>query len=199
MRRGVNFRSHSTTLGAWSLYLGLAVPFAILAHLVFDVTDAGLSWAVLLRPAHCALLALAGAAALATAYGLGAGVPGPERRRRLALVRAALQIERRPLLRFAVAAVAQAMIVLATVSLDEATLHPQRLLLAVLGAILAVVASGLAIRIAERRVIDLILRVPRRPGLRRASRIRRVRALRSLRAYALFRPNRPPPLLTVPI
>lgn len=196
MRLGLTFRPRRGDLRAWSLYLGLAAPFAILAHLVFDVVDVGFTWAVLLRPAHIVLIALAAGATLAIAHGLGARLSGPERRRRLALVRASLQVDRRPLLRFIVATVVQTMIVAATVSLDGSTLHPQRLVLAVLAAVLAVVASGLAIHVAERHVLDLILCAPRRAGLRRLSRAVRVRALRSLRPYSLFRPNRAPPLLT---
>lgn len=199
MRRSVIFRSRLGDLRAWSLYLGLTVPFAILAHLVFDVLDAGFSWTVLSRPAHVVLVGLAAGAALTTAFGLGLGLPSPERRRRLALLRASLQFDRNPLLRIAVGTVAQVMIVLATVSLDEATLHPQRLLPAVFAALLAVVAGGWAIRIAERRVLDLVLHAPRSRRAHRAARAGHVRAGRSTRPYSLFRPNRAPPFPTVSI
>jgi hypothetical protein len=190
--RGIDVR-------AWSLYFGLTVPFAILAHLAFDVTDAGLSWAVLLRPAHLALVALMAVATAAAAFGLGYGLPDAERRRRIALVRAALRLDRYPLLGPAAGAVAQAMIVLSTLSLDEAALQPERLALAVVVGVLAVVAGSLAIRTAERRVLDLALaRAPRvRTHLTTAR--RRVALPRTARLSTLFRPNRAPPLLTVTV
>jgi hypothetical protein len=196
---GVRFRLRRIDVRAWSLYLGLTIPFAILAHLAFDVADAGLSAAVFLRPAHLVLVALLAVACAAAAYGLGYGQPDAERRRSLALVRAALRADRRPLLGVAVSTVAQAMIALATITLDEALLHPERLVLAVLTAVLAVVAGSLATRLAKRRVLDLALTPVRRRGRRAAAIRRRIRAARFAALYALFRPNRAPPLLTASV
>jgi hypothetical protein len=188
--RGIDVR-------AWSLYFGLTVPFAILAHLAFDLTDAGLSWAVLLRPAHLGLLALMAVATAAAAYGLGFGLPDAERRRRIALVRAALRVERYPLLGPAAGAVAQAMIVLATLSLDEAALHPERLVLAILVAVLAVLAGAFAVRRAERAVLAIALARAPRIRTRLGTARRRVSLVHTARLSTLFRPNRAPPLLTV--
>ncbi|GAC1580149.1 MAG: hypothetical protein NVS3B7_14610 [Candidatus Elarobacter sp.] len=183
-------------LRSWSLYFGLTVPFAIVGHLVFDLTDAGCNWAVLLRPAHLALLALLLGGASAAAYGLGYGLPAAERRRRLGLVRAGLRVDRQPLLATAAGAVVQAMIVMTTLSLDGSALHPTRIALALVAGILAIVFGALAIRIAERHIVDLALARPRRSSARAGTNRSIVRPLRSTRAYALFRPNRAPPLPT---
>ena len=195
---GVTSRLRRVDLRAWSLYFGLTVPFAILAHLAFDLADAG-SWSVLLRPAHLALVALLAVAAIAAAYGLGYGLPDAERRRRLALVRAALRVDRHPLLSPALGAVVQAMIVVSTLSLDEAALHPERVVLACLVAFAAVLAGSLAVRIAERRVVGLALvpapRVRTRPGTAR----RRTYVVAPAPLAARFRPNRAPPLPTVAV
>jgi hypothetical protein len=196
---GVISRLRGIDVRAWSLYFGLTVPFAILAHLAFDLTDAGPSWSVLLRPAHLALVALMAVATAAAAYGLGYGLPDAERRRRVALVRAALRVDRRPLLGPAVGAVVQAMIVLSTLSLDEAALHPERVALAVVVGVLAVLAGSFAIRIAERRVLDLALAHAPRVRARLATARRRITLPRTARLSTLFRPNRAPPLLTVAV
>jgi hypothetical protein len=185
-------------LGFPAAYPALTLAFAIVAHVLAEALGSRSSLGGLLTPVHAALGSAALAALAWAAFALGLHRPAAERRRRLALIAAAVD-RRSGFGRAVLDAGLQGAVAFGTLAIEGIRFEPGRLWLA-LGCALGALFFG-----------ALVLRTARRGAPRIAAffaphaRIVRVRplahgplcpppplAVRS-RLYALFIPNRPPP------
>lgn len=178
--------------GLW-LYLGLTLASALAAHLVFDACDDGLI-AVVSRPLHLVYLLVVGVVFALAWRDLARG-NGADRRRRLALARAAVMRSGQRSV-FA-ACVLQCGLAAGTLMLEGTAFGGTQLIIAVAAALVAVLAGTLALRSVERRILGLVdtvfvsPRPPRELRRRRASEL--VVRIAAERLYFLFVPKRPPP------
>lgn len=180
------------------MFPALTLAFAILAHVLAEALGSRSGLLGLLTPVHASL-----AAAAVTAFGwsaltLGLNRPAAERRRRLALLAAAVD-RRSGFGRLAGDLAIQGSVAFGTLALEGTSFEPSRLWLA-LGCAFAALGFGALVLHAARRG------APRIAAFFAAhTRVVRVRPLASgriapppllpqrRRAYALFIPNRPPP------
>jgi hypothetical protein len=176
-------------LGLWA---ALTFSAAVLVHGV--VHAVGARTFVWDSPAHGVMLAAALALLAAVAAPLGLVGPASERRRRLALVRAALGPVTPGLAAFGLAT--QALLAALLLAAEGASLEPDRLALALLCGLIALLCSAFLFRAARDRVVGLLVALvaaltPAAP--RTALRRFAPRPLAATDRYRLFVPNRPPP------
>ncbi len=178
---------------AFALRGALAFSCAVLVHgAVHAVGDRGFAWD---SPAHAAMLAVALALLAGVAVPLGLVGPRRERRRRLALVRAALG----PLTPrgAVVGALAQVGLAAALLGAEGAVLAPDRLALALASGLVALVCCTLLLAAGGERVVALLVALAAtrpRSAAPRPLRRRPAPRLRASEPYRLFVPTRPPPL-----
>jgi hypothetical protein len=177
---------------AFGLWAALTFSCAVVVHgVVHAVGDHTFVWD---SPAHVVMLAVAVALLAGVALPLGLVGPARERRRRLALVRAGLGPMRPALFAFGLAV--QAGLAAALLAAEGAAIEPDRLVVALLCGLVALLCSGFLFRATGDRVIELLARLienaapasPQTTLRRRAPR----RAAATV-AYRLFVPSRPPP------
>ncbi|HEY0614994.1 MAG TPA: hypothetical protein VGC96_10155 [Candidatus Elarobacter sp.] len=178
---------------AFGLWAALTYSAAVLVHGV--VHAAGTRTFAWDTPAHIVMLVTALGLLAGVAVSLGAVGPAGERRRRLALVRAALGPVGPAVAVFgaAVQAALAALLFLA----EGASLDPERLAVALLCGLVALLVSAFLFRATRDRVVAVLVALlatvaPAAP--RGAVRRRAVRPLRATVPYRLFVPNRPPPI-----
>jgi hypothetical protein len=178
---------------AFALRGALTFSCAVLVHgAVHAVGDRSFVWD---SPAHGVMLALALALLAVVAVPLGLVGPRAERRRRLALVRAALGPASAGGLAAGIAG--QAAIAAALLGAEGASLAPERLLPALLSGLLALLCTTLLLAAGGERVVALLVAlatVSARSAAPVAARRRLAPRLRAAEPYRLFVPNRPPPL-----
>ncbi|HEY0393839.1 MAG TPA: hypothetical protein VGD01_05035 [Candidatus Elarobacter sp.] len=178
---------------AFGLWAALTFSAAVLVH--DAIHAAGSRSFVWDSPAHVVMLVAALGLLAAVAAPLGLVGPARERRRRLALVRAALGP-----VRPAVAAVGLAVqgALAALFFLAEgASLEPERLALALLCGLVALLCSAFLFRATRDRVVALLVALVATvaPAPPAATQRRHVpRPQRATAPYHLFVPNRPPPI-----
>ncbi len=184
--------------GFLAAYSALTLAFAILAHVLAEALGARDGLHSLASPVHATLAAAAFAAVAWAAHAFGFHQPAPERRRRLALLAAA--VDRRPgVWRIGSDLALQAAVAGGTLAIEGISFDPARLAPAILGALAALVLGALVLRAARtgapriaaffaRHVAIVRVRLPA-GDLFPAPRPVPVRS----RHYALFIPNRPPP------
>jgi hypothetical protein len=178
-------------LGLWA---ALTFSAAVLVHGVVHAVGAqAFVWD---SPAHAVMLV--------AALGLLAGVAAPlgligsnrERRRRLALVRAALGPVTPGTAAFGLAV--QAALAALLLAAEGASLEPDRLVLALACGLFALLCSAFLFRAARDRVVALLVALAAAvaPATPRAALRRAVpRPAAATVPYRLFVPNRPPPAL----
>jgi hypothetical protein len=178
-------------LGLWA---ALTFSAAVLVHGVVHAVGARtFAWD---SPAHGVMLLGALALLAAVAAPLGLVGPARERRRRLALVRAGLGPVTPHLALYGL--LTQAGLAAALLAAENAALEPDRLALAVLCGLVALLCTGFLFRATRDRVVALLVALTEAlapAGPRAALRRRAVRPVRATLPYRLFRPNRPPPAL----
>lgn len=178
-------------LGLWA---ALTFSSAVLVHGVIHAVGArAFVWD---SPAHTVMLVAALGLLAAVAAPLGLVGPDRERRRRLALVRAGLGPVTPGLAAFGL--LTQAALAAALLAAENAALEPDRLALALLCGLVALLCTTFLFRAARDRVVALLVVfaeaiTPATP--RAALRRRNPRPVRATLPYRLFRPNRPPPAL----
>jgi hypothetical protein len=178
---------------AFGLWAALTFSSAVLVHGV--VHAAGARAFVWDSPAHALMLAAALGLLAAVAVPLGLIGPARERRRRLALVRAALGPVTPRVALFGLAV--QAGIAALLFAPEGVGLDPERLVMALLVGLVALLVSAFLFRATRDRVVALLVALlasiapaPPRATLRR----RAPRPARATVPFRLFVPNRPPPL-----
>jgi hypothetical protein len=181
---------------AVGLWAALTFSSAVLVHGVVHAIGAqAFVWD---SPAHVVMLLAALGLLGGVAAPLGLVGPARERRRRLALVRAALT-SLGPVLA-GVGLVTQAGIAALLLLAEGASLDPERLILALACGLLALLCSAFIFRATRDRVVALLvaLAAASRPPVSHAV-VRRSlrRPARATVPYRLFIPNRPPPALAV--
>ncbi len=131
----------------------LMLSFGLLSHLLVEAVATAHRLELITR-SHAILTALS---LLALAWSLarltGNGAPR-ERRRRLALVRAALQVDSPGF--FVALALAQAAIAAGILRLEGITIAPEHMLAALVSGVLAIAAGTLALHLARRRAIVIL-------------------------------------------
>lgn len=178
---------------AFALRGALTFSCAVLVHgAVHAVGARSFVWD---SPAHGLMLAAALALLAVVAVPLGLIGPPRERRRRLALVRAALG----PLgpRGWAAGIAGQAAIAAALLGAEGASLAPERLLPALLSGLLALLCTTLLLAAGGERVVALLIALATtgvRPPAPATARRRLAPRLRAADPYRLFVPTRPPPL-----
>jgi hypothetical protein len=181
---------------AVGLWAALTFSSAVLVHgVVHAIGDRSFVWD---SPAHAIMLVAALGLLAGVAVPLGLVGPASERRRRLALVRAALGT-RGPALA-GVGLLTQAGIAALLLTAEGASLEPERLALSLACGLAALLCSGFLFRVTRERVVALLVAlaaetlvaVPRAVVLRGLR-----RPVRATVPYRLFVPNRPPPALAV--
>jgi len=184
--------------GFLAAYPALTLAFAILAHVLAEAAGSRDGLHTLLSPVHLALgVAVVGSFGWA-ALAFGLHRPPAERRRRLALLAAAVD-GRSGIRRIATDLALQAAVAGGTLAIEGVSFDPARLVPAILGAVAALVFGALVLRAARAGA-------PRIAAFFAAHvRIARLRPLATdwltvpaavparARHYALFIPNRPPP------
>jgi hypothetical protein len=179
---------------AFGLWAALTFSAAVLVHgVVHAVGSQTFVWD---SPAHGVMLAAGLGLLGAVAVPLGLIGPARERRRRLALVRAALGPASPTLAGFGLAV--QALVATLLLAAEGASLEPERFALAVVCGLLALLCTGFLFRATRDRVVALLAALvaavadtTRPPALRRFA----LRPARATVPYRLFVPNRPPPTL----
>jgi hypothetical protein len=181
---------------AVGLWAALTFSSAVLVHgVIHAIGDRSFAWD---SPAHAIMLVGALGLLAGVAAPLGLLGPARERRRRLALVRAALGSPSPAIA--GVGLLTQAAIAALLLTAEGASLAPERLALSLACGLIALLCSGLLFRVTRERVVALLVAlaaethatIPRavvRRGLRRPA--------RATVPYRLFVPNRPPPALAV--
>jgi hypothetical protein len=178
---------------ALALRAALTFSCAVLVHGVIHA--AGSSSFVWDSPAHMVMLAVTLALLGGIAGPLGLAGPACERRRRLALVRAALPRTRGAELAWVFAS--QAALAVLLMGAEGTVLDPQRLAVTLVCGIAALVLSALLLAGCERRVVALLQALAATGGRRDRSCVIARRAPRLVQLAAPFRlfvPNRPPPI-----
>lgn len=178
---------------ALALRAALTFSCAVLVHGVIHA--AGSSSFVWDSPAHLVMLGVALALLAGIAGPLGLAGPARERRRRLALVRAALPRTRRA--EIASMLVTQGALGIALMAAEGTVLDPQRLAVTLVCGITALVLSALLLAGCERRVVALLQALAVTAGRRDRSCVivrRAPRVVRVAAPFRLFVPNRPPPI-----
>jgi hypothetical protein len=179
---------------AFGLWAALTFSSAVLVHGVIHA--AGARAFVWDSPAHAVMLAAALGLLAAVAAPLGLVGPARERRRRLALVRAALGPVTPGVAAFGLAT--QAGLAGMLLAAEGASLEPDRLAQALLCGLIALICSAFLFRAARDRVVALLvaLAAALAPATPRAALRRRTpRTAAATVPYRLFVPNRPPPAL----
>jgi len=184
--------------GFLAAYPALTLAFAILAHVLAEAAGSRDGLHTLLSPVHLGLAVAAVVALGWAALAFGLHRPPAERRRRLALLAAAVD-GRCGALRIASDLLLQATVAGGTLAIEGISFDPARLAPAILGAVAALVFGALVLRAARAGA-------PRIAAFFAAHlRIARLRPLATdwltmpaavparARHYALFIPNRPPP------
>ncbi|MEA2688019.1 MAG: hypothetical protein QOD51_626 [Candidatus Eremiobacteraeota bacterium] len=176
-------------LGLWA---ALTFSSAVIVHgVVHAVGSRAFVWD---SPAHAVMLAAALGLLAAVAAPLGLVGPARERRRRLALVRAGLGPVTPGVAAFGL--LTQALVAALLLLAENAALEPERLGIALLCGLVALVCSAFLFRATRDRVFALLVALAEAvgPAAPRATfRRRNRRPLRAALPYRLFRPNRPPP------
>lgn len=179
---------------AFGLWAALAFSFAVLVH--GAIHAAGSRTFVWDSPAHGIMLAAALVLLALVAGPLGLVGPRRERRRRLALVRAALGP---PSWGFTAAGLAlQAALAGLLLFAEGASLEPDRVVLALACGLIALLCSAFALRATQARVVAVLVALAAAtaaPVSRAARRAVAPRAAAATIRYNLFVPNRPPPAL----
>ena len=178
---------------ALALRAALTFSCAVLVH--GAVHAAGSGSFVLDSPAHgimaaCALALLGGAC-----IPMGVFAAPAERRRRLALLRAAVAPGRWTIL---AALLTQVALAVALLGAEGATISPHRVVAAVVCGVVALALTTLALRFSSRRIADFLSAI-----FAACDRTRAVVALRTtdagvvrvLVAFRMFPANRPPPVV----
>lgn len=144
--------------------------------------------------AHIVMTLIAVALLAAIAVPLGLGSAPPERRRRLALVRAALGPP--SLARFATDLVVQGVLALLLLVAEGASLAPDRLVIALAWGLLALLLSTSLLTKGGEHVIALLVALvaPARTRKTASRAAQRASYRRICEPYQLFVPNRPPPV-----
>jgi len=181
---------------AVGLWAALTFSSAVLVHgVIHAIGDRAFVWD---SPAHTVMLAAAVVMLGAVAVPLGFLLPARERRRRLALVRAALGSQRPAVI--ALGLLTQAGIAGLLLVVEGATLQPERLATALACGLVALFCSTFMFRATRDRVVALLVALAAATGptvprsvVRRSLR----RPARATVPYRLFVPNRPPPALAV--
>jgi hypothetical protein len=184
--------------GALAAYPALTLAFAILAHVSAEALGSTGGLHTLASPVHVSLAVAALAAVGWAAIAFGFHRPPAERRRRLALLAAA--VDRRPgPLRLGLDVALQAVVAGGTLAIEGVSFDPARIAPALLGAVAALVFGALVLRAARAgapRIAAFFAQHapaigPRPPACdwNFAPPALPARA----RHYALFIPNRPPP------
>ena len=178
-------------LGLWA---ALTFSAAVIVHGVIHAVGArAFVWDT---PAHGAMLLAAVGLLAAVAAPLGLIGPARERRRRLALVRTGLGPVTPGLAAFGL--LTQAALAALLLVAENASLEPDRLVLALLCGLAALLCTAFLFRATRDRVVALLVAFAEAvaPAAPRATVGRRApRPVRSTLPYRLFRPNRPPPPL----
>lgn len=178
-------------LGLWA---ALTFSSAVLVHGVIHA--AGARAFVWDTPAHGLMLLVGLGLLAAVAAPLGLVGPARERRRRLALVRAGLGPVTPGLAAFGL--LTQAGLAALLLAAENAALEPDRLAVALLCGLVALLCTAFLFRATRDRVVALLVAFAEAlaPAAPRAALHRdAVRPLRAALPYRLFRPNRPPPPL----
>lgn len=178
---------------ALALRAALTFSCAVLVHGVIHAAGSGgFVWD---SPAHLVMLAVALALLGGIAGPLGLAGPARERRRRLALVRAALPRTRGAELGWVLAT--QAALAVLLMGAEGTVLDPQRLAIALVCGVAALVFSALLLARCERRVVALFQALAATAGRRDRSCVivrRAPRVVHVAAPFRLFVPNRPPPI-----
>jgi hypothetical protein len=181
-------------LAAYGLWAALTFCSAVLVHGV--VHAAGARAFVWDSPAHVAMLGIAVALLAGVAAPLGLIGSAAERRRRLALVQAGLGPIRPGLVAFGL--LCQAVVAGLLFAAEGAGVEPERLTLALVCGLAALLCSALVFRSTRRRVVAFLAALVAAmadttspPPLRRLA----LRPAAATVPYRLFIPNRPPPHL----
>ena len=177
---------------AFGLWAALTFSAAVFVHGV--VHAAGARSFVWDSPAHAVMLAAALGLLAAVAAPLGLIGPAAERRRRLALIRAALGPVTPAVAGFglAVQAALAALLFLA----EGASLEPDRLAVALLCGLVALLCSAFLFRATRDRVVAVLVALVATvaPAAQHTALQRRApRPAAATDPYRLFVPNRPPP------
>ena len=177
----------------WWTYLGLTLASALIAHLVFDAVDDGIT-AIVARPIHL-IYVLVVLAAFSGAVLDVYGHPGAERRRRIALMQSGLRDRSAALV---ASVLVQTVLAVTTLRLEGARFDRPHLMLATICALFALLVGALVLRRLESGILRLVLAAfaPRRPRPvgRPAFDVLLAAVPAAEFAYGLFRPKRPPPL-----
>src|ERR1035437_9420830 len=179
---------------AVGLWAALTFSSAVLVHgVIHAIGDRAFVWD---SPAHAVMFVAALGLLAGVAVPLGLVGPARERRRRLALVRAALRSLGPSVT--GVGLVMQGAIAMLLLAAEGASLEPERLALALACGLVALLCSTFIFRATRARVVALLVALAAAPGpsipravLRRSLR----RPARAPVPYRLFVPNRPPPAL----
>ena len=181
---------------AVGLWAALTFSSAVLVHgVIHAIGDRAFVWD---SPAHGIMLAAALALLAGVTVPLGLLGPSRDRRRRLALVRAALGSPGPAIV--GIGLLTQAGIAALLLTAEGASLAPDRLVTALVCGLAALLVSGFLFRVTRERVVALLVALAAdvhpaapRAALRRGFR----RPARATVPYRLFVPNRPPPALAV--
>jgi hypothetical protein len=176
----------------------LTLAFGLLSHLIVEAVVTG-SRLELFTPLH-GVMALVATALLIGAFVRVSGPHGAsERRRRLALLRATLQVDTARFL--CAVSLAQAAIAACVLTVEGIRIAPSETLAAVISGLLAVLAGSLALQVARRRVIVVLTTWACRtsPHAGRAALLARARRARPRTRETIpllrTRPDRAPPEL----
>jgi hypothetical protein len=179
---------------AVGLWAALTFSSAVLVHgVIHAIGDRAFVWD---SSAHTVMLAVALGMLAAVAVPLGLLEPSRERRRRLALVRAALGAQRPAVVGLGL--LTQAGIAGLLLVVEGATLAPDRLAMALICGLVALLCSTFMFRATRDRVVALLaaLAAATGPIVPRSVLRRSLRSpARATVPYRLFVPNRPPPAL----
>jgi hypothetical protein len=170
----------------------LALCCAVLIHgVIHGLGSRSFLWD---SPGHLAMMFAAGGLFAGIAIPLGLAGPARERRRRLALVQAALGPPGPR--RFGADLLTQAALAVGLLAPEGMDIAPDRLAIALLGGLVAMLCSTILLKKGEKRVIALLIELATVPpaGTPAPRLSRPVRAQRSSEPYHLFVPNRPPPV-----
>jgi len=184
--------------GFLAAYPALTLAFAMLAHVLAEALGSRDGLHSLASPVHATLAAVALAAVGCAAIAFGVHRPAAERRRRLALLAAA--VDRRPgVLRIGIDLSLQAAVAAGTLAIEGISFDPGRLAPAILGALAALVFGALVLRAARAgapRIAAFFAEHVAVPRIRLlATDLLPAPCPVPVRSnhYALFVPNRPPP------
>jgi hypothetical protein len=144
-------------LGPWLIYAGLTIPIGLLAHFVFEQVGGVVRRSGSVESDHALLVAFATAALAAVVWFLRRG-SSAERRRRLALVRAALPRGARL---FAYGSMVQAVVAVGTLGAEGVSVRPAGLSIAIVAGLVGVLLGSLIFRAVEDDVLAIAAAIGR--------------------------------------